>query len=374
MNRIVLVTGSNGFIGKNLIVALRRLPGIDIREFDLDKSVADLARDLGEAQFIYHLAGVNRPERVEEFESGNAGLTRRIVEILEETRNHPPIVLSSSSQAALGNPYGDSKKKAEEILIEYGRRNRVPVYLYRLPNVFGKWCRPNYNSVVATFCHNICRGLDIVVSDPDKELAFVYIDDVVEEFVNRLLRPAAPAEGEYRTVDRTHRITVGGLAEKIYHLRDIRRTLRVPDLSDPFTRALQATYLSYLEPGNFSSKLEMKSDARGSLAEFIKSGPFGQIFVSRTRPGIVRGNHYHDSKVEKFCVISGRAVIRFRHVLIGDVLSYPVSGASLEVVDIPPGYTHSIENVGQEDLITLFWANEIFDPTRTDTYPLEVKP
>jgi len=368
----VLVTGSNGFIGKNLIEGLKRCEDVEIKAFDIEDDTNNLAAHLKEANIIFHLAGVNRPEKVEEFETGNVGLTQTVVDILQELERNIPIVFSSSIQATLDNPYGISKRKAEDILIEYSREKDVKIYIYRFPNVFGKWCRPNYNSVVATFCHNISHGLDILISGVNKKLELVYVDDVVAEFLNVLSQEREDKGEYYHKIERTFKITLGELAEKIYQLKDVRKTLVVPDLSDDFMKCLHATYLSYLDKDDFSYKLDLKTDQRGALAELIKSEQFGQIFVSTSHKGIIRGNHYHNTKVEKFCVLKGKAVIKLRHIFEDEVLSYYVSGEQIEVIDIPPGYTHSIENLGNDEMIVLFWANQIFDPNKTDTYFEEV--
>jgi len=368
----VLITGSNGFIGKNLVERLRRCQGVKIKTFDIEDDLVDLERYLKNVDIVFHLAGVNRSEKIEEFEAGNAGLTQTIVNILEKTKRKIPIVLSSSIQAIMDNHYGISKKQAEDILLEYSKKNNVKVYIYRFPNVFGKWCRPNYNSVVATFCHNIANGLDIAISDVNNKIELVYIDDVVYEFAGILLDENTDKNVYYSDIKPTFKITLGELASKIYQLRDIRKMLVVPDLLDSLMKYLYATYLSYLDKNDFSYKLDSKRDKRGELTELIKSKHFGQIFVSTSDKGVIRGNHYHNTKIEKFCVLKGEAVIRFRHIFKDEVLSYPVDGDNLEVVDIPPGYTHSIENIGDSEMIVLFWANQIFDPDNTDTYYMEV--
>ena len=367
----VLVTGSDGFIGRNLRVALGRRPNVRLLCFDQEDDPAVLERHLREADIVYHLAGVNRPQHVEEFAAVNTGLTRTIVDLLERQGRAPVVVMSSSTQAALDNPYGLSKRAAEDLLLGFGSRTGAPVHVCRLTNVFGKWSRPNYNSVVATYCHNIARGLDITISDPANVVELVYIDDVVAEFTAILegQRGGAPKPLRVRPVYRT---TLAELADLIHRFRDIRTTLEIPDLGDEFTRKLYATYLSYLEPDDFSYPLQIRADGRGALAELIKSERFGQMFVSRTHGGITRGNHYHDTKIEKFCVLQGDAVVRFRHVHGNDVIEYRVSGAKWEVVDIPPGYTHHIENLGAGEMIVLFWANEIFDQMRPDTHCCEV--
>jgi len=368
----VLVTGANGFIGKNLTEGLRRKEDVEIKTFVRADSINSLVAHLKEADIVFHLAGVNRPEKIEEFEVVNVGLTRTIVDIAEGLKRSIPLVFLSSIQATLDNPYGNSQKKAEDILIEYSRKNNAKVYIYRLSNVFGKWCRPNYNSVVATFCYNISHGLDINISDVNKEIGFVYIDDVVNEFLGILTQENADKDEYYYKIKRISRLTLGDIAKKIYQLRDIRKTLVVPDLSDEFMKCLYATYLSYLDKGDFSYALESKADQRGTLSELIKSENFGQIFVSTSHKGVIRGNHYHNTKVEKFCVLKGKAVIRFRHIFGDEVLSYHVSGENIEVVDIPPGYTHSIENLGDDEMIVLFWANQIFEPEKADTYYCKV--
>lgn len=367
----VLVTGSNGFLGKNLAVALRRLPGIEVLGFDRNESAADLERFARAADVVFHLAGVNRPERVDEFQEGNAELTRRLVDLLVTSGRKAPLVFSSSTQAALDNPYGKSKASAEAEVRRYGAATGGKALAYRLPGLFGKWSRPNYNAVVSTFCHNIARGLPVSIRDPDFELELAYVDDVVEEFL-RILDPARPPPPE-PVVKPTFRVTLGELARRIEAIRDIRDTLTLPDLSDGLTRRLYPTFLSYLPEDAFAYQPLVRRDARGSLVELLKSPPFGQIFVSRSNPGVVRGHHYHDTKIEKFCVVQGRAAICFRHILGGEVLRYEVSGEEMKVVDIPPGYTHSIENLGDGEMVTLFWSSEVFDPNRPDTFAEKVR-
>jgi UDP-2-acetamido-2,6-beta-L-arabino-hexul-4-ose reductase len=281
-------------------------------------------------------------------------------------------VLSSSTQATLDNPYGVSKRLAEETVFAFGSETGARVAIFRFPGVFGKWCRPNYNSVVATFCYNIAHDLPITISDPAREIELIYIDDVIAAFI-KVMDGQRPSQGDqFCYVEPTFHVTLGNLAETIRSFRESRNTLLFPAIWDRFTRSLYATYVSYLPNNDFGYHLMQRVDQRGELTELFKSFHFGQVFVSRTRPGITRGNHYHDTKVEKFAVLEGEAVIRLRHILGPDVIDYPVSGKNFQVVDIPPGYTHSIENVGQTDLIVLFWADEIFDPSSPDTYPLKV--
>ena len=370
--RRVLVTGGRGFIGRNLVVALGRRGDVDVTVFDANDDPAQLDAHAASADVIYHLAGANRPLTEEEFETVNAGLTGTLLDILKAQGRRPIVVLSSSTQAEQPNPYGRSKKRAEELVWAFAESTGAPARIFRLTNVFGKWSRPNYNSVVSTFCYNISHDLPIAISDTSRELELVYIDDVVAEFMRVLDEPVEGAR--FAAVPTTFRLTLGELAERIGALRDIRRTLVVPDLSDELTRRLMATYTSYLEPDGFSYVLERREDPRGVLAELIKSEQFGQVFISVTHPGFERGHHYHDRKIEKFCVIAGEATISFRHILGGDVVEYRVSGDRWEIVDIPPGYTHAIVNSGAVPLVTLFWANEIFDQARADTHPLKVHP
>jgi UDP-2-acetamido-2,6-beta-L-arabino-hexul-4-ose reductase len=362
----VLVTGSNGFVGRNLCSVIRRQEDITLFEYDLDTSPEVLNTGLRQIDVVIHLAGINRPKDVSEFETGNSGSMDEICSELEMMGRAPKIVLSSSIQAELDNPYGISKRRAEIRLKAYAEKTGAECVVYRFKNLFGKWCRPNYNSVTATFCHNIANGLPIEISDPKREIDLTYIDDVVAAFLSEF----SPGVAGFRFADPlpAERITLARLADKIQFYRDMRRNIRLPDLRDGFERALYATYLSYLDKGNFGYGLHIKSDERGSLAEFIKSPGMGQIFVSHTKPGITRGHHFHHTKTEKFLVVKGTGVIRFRHLNGEEVIEYTVRGEDYRVLDIPPGYTHSIENVGDDDLVTLFWASEMFDLERPDTY------
>ncbi|HYC71313.1 MAG TPA: NAD-dependent epimerase/dehydratase family protein [Opitutaceae bacterium] len=374
-----LVTGASGFIARHLILSLERTGRFQVLRTTRATPSAEQASFLRRADIVYHLAGVNRPPDPAEFATGNAGLTQALCQELAAAGRRPLLVLASSVQAALDNPYGRSKSLAEQHVAEWVRATGGGAVVCRLKNVFGKWCRPNYNSVTATFCHNLARGRPIEISDPARELELVYIDDVVATLLDLASAlAAAPGShlGQLRTADvpRSFRVTLGALAQKIEGFRRSRDTLLLDSFADDFTRCLYATYLSYLEPAAFAYPLLQRSDQRGSLAEFIKQPAFGQVFISRTAPGITRGNHYHDTKTEKFLVVQGRAIIRFRPVLGGEVVEHHVDGREFRVVDIPPGYTHSIENVGPDELVTLFWASEIFDPARPDTYLLPVLP
>ncbi|MFC2141489.1 NAD-dependent epimerase/dehydratase family protein [Acidobacteriota bacterium] len=368
--RKVIVTGAKGFIGRHLMESLNRRSDAEVQGFDIDSSPEVLAEALIETDVLFHLAGVNRPERVDEFEEGNHLFTKKLCSILEEAGRTPVVIFSSSMQVELDNPYGKSKLRAEETLRDWSKRTGAGVAIFRLKNVFGKWCRPNYNSVVATFCHNVAVGLPISISDPKKTIELVYIDNVISAFFNCLDR--TPHGYEYRDVSPSFVITLGDLARHIEMFRESRHSLLLPDFSDLFIKRLYATYISYLEENDFAYQLTIREDARGELAEFLKQAHFGQIFISRTKPGITRGNHFHHTKVEKFLVVDGDAVVRFRRIDGTDIIEYRVSGKDFKVVDIPPGYTHSIENVGRGELITLFWAGEVFDPKDPDTYPLDV--
>ncbi|AOA02785.1 polysaccharide biosynthesis C-terminal domain-containing protein [Carnobacterium maltaromaticum] len=367
----ILVTGADGFVGKNLIAQLNNEGFMDIQKYTLKNSLNELEEFTKECDFVYHLAGVNRPKNDDEFYTGNTTFTEQLVELLENNNNSVPILLSSSIQASQNNVYGDSKKKSEEILAEYAARNNIEVMIYRLKNLFGKWSKPNYNSVVATFCYNISRNLPIQINDSNAEMSLCYIDDVIKEFI-QALKSGPTKNNDLCVVPKDYKIKVGELAEKIKKFNDNRKTLIMPSLKEQFDRDLYATFLSYLDDENFSYKLKKNTDNRGWLAEFIKSDDNGQIFISTTKPGITRGNHWHQTKVEKFLVMQGKALIKLRNINNTEVIKYEVLGENLEVVDIPAGYTHSITNIGNEDIITLFWACEIFDSNNPDTYFVEV--
>ncbi|HBO46429.1 MAG TPA: capsular biosynthesis protein [Planctomycetaceae bacterium] len=373
MTTQVLITGARGFLGRNLATHLSRRKDVRLLLFDRDDAEPTLVEAVSEADVVFHLAGVNRPERVEQFEEGNAGFTTTLVDTIRASRRRPHVIFSSSIQAALDNPYGASKRRAEQILLGFADQTGTPVSIFRLKNVFGKWCRPNYNSVVATFCHNIANNLPIQISDPDAWVDLVYVDDVVEALVAEMDKQ--PVHGGV-LVDleavRSHSIMLHDLAERIEYFRTMHETLSIPDLSERFNRQLCATYLSYVPADGWEYGAEIRRDDRGDLAELVKSPRFGQIFVSRTRPGVTRGNHYHDTKIEKFMVIAGQGTILFRRIDQAEVIEFPVRGADYRIVDIPPGYTHSITNTGTTEMITLFWASEPFDHDRPDTYFLPV--
>lgn len=369
----VLVTGANGFLGKNLIAELERREGITILPFEQETSIALLDDYCAECGFVYNLAGVNRPKNVEEFMEGNFGFATQLVDALERHGNKCPVMNASSIQAELDNPYGKSKKAGEDMLVAYGERTGAPVYNYRFPNVFGKWCRPNYNSAVATFCNNIAHDLPIQVNDPRTVMHLVYIDDVVAELVQALEGHPHADEMGYCFVPTVHEATLGEIVDLLYSFRESRNNLMVPRLEEgSFEKKLYSTYLSYLPKDQFSYPLAMHEDARGSFTEILKSADRGQVSVNITKPGVKKGDHWHHTKNEKFVVVSGNALIRFRKHGEDEVLEYHVCGEKLEVVDIPTGYVHSIENEGDTDLVTLIWGNECFDPARPDTMQEEV--
>lgn len=369
MVKTVLVTGAKGFVGRNLVTALQEHK-MDYIAVGLDSPTELIEHGLQKAEIIYHLAGVNRSQEEADFERGNAGFTQEICNKILAIGHKPILVLASSIQAALDNPYGRSKRHAEEIATEFARSAGCPVVIYRFQNIFGKWCRPNYNSVVATFCHNAAHDLPLAISDPARTLELIYIDDVVRTLIS-LPETALPnGEATIKSVSPVYRITLGDLAAQIQQFREVRSSLYLPDLNNPLVQRLYSTYLTYLD--NFAYDLTQHCDPRGALAEFIKSPSAGQIFVSRTKPGITRGNHYHHTKNEKFLVLTGEAVIRMRRIDSEDIIEFHVRGEDFKVVDIIPGYTHSITNIGQDDLITLFWASTPYDPANPDTIALPV--
>lgn len=368
----VLVTGAKGFIGKNLVSTLEREDKYEIICIDRENSKEELEKGVLNSDFIVHLAGINRPKNEEEFFEGNTGLTEEIIEILKENNKNTSILITSSIQADLDNAYGQSKKGAEEALIKYMADTKGNVFIFRLPNVFGKWCRPNYNSAIATFCHNIARGEEVWISDPTKEMTLVYIDDVVRNIKDVIDNEKTYIPG-YQNVDIEHKATLGEIVDLINSFKESRKSLMIPNMENELTKKLYSTYLSYLPEKDFSYPLKMNVDNRGSFTEFIKSKDRGQVSVNISKPGITKGNHWHDTKNEKFLVVSGEGVIRFRKVDSEEIIEYKVSGEKLEVVDIPVGYTHSIINTGERDMVTIMWVNEIFNPEKPDTIYLEVE-
>ena len=378
----VLVTGAYGFVGKNLCATLKNIADGKDKSYNIDSDITVFQYDLGtdkalldtyckECDFVFHLAGVNRPETEEEFMEGNFGFSSTLLDTLKKYNNTCPIMISSSIQAELDNPYGRSKKAGEDLMFAYGEETGAKVMVYRLPNLFGKWSRPNYNSVIATFCHNIARDMPITVNNRDVNMTLVYIDDLVNELISAL-KGEENREGAFCKVPVEHKITLGEIADLIYSFKESRETKAVPDMSDGFTKKLYATYLSFLPEDGFSYPLKMNIDNRGSFTEILRTADRGQFSVNISKPNITKGNHWHHTKNEKFLVVSGNGVIRFRKPDEEKVIEYFVSGEKLEVVDIPTGYTHNIENLGDTDMVTFMWCNECFDPNKPDTFFEEV--
>lgn len=367
----ILITGANGFIGKNLVAQLQALEYTNLLLFDLDTPKELLQTYTKTCQFVFHLAGINRPQNPNEFYTGNSGFTEHLLNLLKHAQNTCPVLVTSSTQATLDNDYGQSKRQAEDLVFAYAKETGAPVYCYRLPGVFGKWCRPNYNNVIATFCHNVATGEAIFVRDENAPLSTVYIDDVVQEFL-QALQGTPTTDDAFCSVQPVYETTLGFLANTIQSFPQSRETLSVPDMADPLTSKLYSTYLSYLPVDAFSYALKMNTDNRGSFTEFLRTEDRGQVSVNISKPGIVKGNHWHNSKNEKFLVVKGTGVIRFRKIDEDEIFTYHVNGDNLTVVDIPTGYTHNIENVGDEDMVTVMWANEPFNPDHPDTYFLPV--
>jgi UDP-2-acetamido-2,6-beta-L-arabino-hexul-4-ose reductase len=369
----ILITGAKGFVGKNLIVELRNQGFNDLMEYDVDTDSTLLEEYARVCEFVFHLAGVNRPENLADFMAGNFGFTSQLLDALKKYHSKAPVLITSSIQAAQNNPYGESKKAGEDLLFNYSKETGSRVYVYRLPNVFGKWCRPNYNSAVATFCNNIAHNLPIQVNDPNVVLNLVYVDDVINSFIAKLkVESPLDLSPRFEKVSLVHTTTLGEIVTLLNQFKDSRTTLQLPDMSDAFAKKLYSTYLSYLPENDFSYPLMMNVDQRGSFTEFLKTSERGQVSVNISKPHITKGNHWHHTKNEKFLVVSGKGVIRFRKIDSDDIIEYFVSGEKLEVVDIPVGYTHNIENLGDTDMVTIMWVNEVFDKEKPDTYFLKV--
>ena len=380
----LLITGAHGFVGRNLVETLkavrdgkdrtRGLPtDLDILECTRQTTAEELDAFCAEAGFVFHLAGVNRPQREEEFLEGNRDFTGDLLSALERHGNTCPVLLASSIQAERDNPYGRSKRAGEVLVRAHGDRTGAKVLIYRLPNLFGKWCRPNYNSVTATFCHNIARDLPITVNDPSVELTLCYIDDVVDEFLRALQGMEFRKDG-YCAVPVTHTVALGRIAELLQQFHAQPRTLVLPEIpTGSFEKKLYSTYLSYLPKEEVCFPLKMNRDQRGSFTELLKTANCGQFSVNISKPGITKGQHWHHSKWEFFIVVSGHALIQERKVGGDEVLEFEVSGDKIEAVHMLPGYTHNIINLSDtQDLVTVMWANEPFDPAKPDTFFEEV--
>ncbi|MEB7715537.1 polysaccharide biosynthesis C-terminal domain-containing protein [Staphylococcus equorum] len=369
--KTIVITGANGFVGKNLKNDLKQTTDYKIIEIVRETSIEERKKYLKIGDCIVHLAGINRSTRDSEFYEGNVELLQEMLEIIKDNPKKPSIIISSSIQADSDNLYGKSKNQAEKLVHEFSRINGNKVYIYRFPNLFGKWCKPNYNSVIATFCYNVANNKEIKVNDREKVLSLNYIDDVVLE-IKKAIQGNPTIINDKTEVPNIYKVKLGEISDLIFSFRKMRINKNLPNLNDSFEKNMYSTYLSYLPKEEFSYPLKMNVDDRGSFTEFIRTPDRGQVSVNISKPGIVKGNHWHHTKNEKFLVVSGKGVIRFRLIEDEEIIEYFVSGEKLEVIDIPVGYTHNIENLGNEDMVTIMWANETFDPENPDTYFTEV--
>lgn len=386
----ILITGAKGFVGRNLVENLKNIrdgrdkthnisSDLEILEYDIDNTLEQLDEFCKKADFVFNLAGVNRPKDKEEFLEGNFGFASTLLENLKKHKNNCPVMLSSSIQATLegryaGSDYGKSKLAGEELFKEYSKETGAKVLIYRFPNLFGKWCRPNYNSAVATFCNNIANDLPIQVNDRNTELELVYIDDLVQELLRAIEKNETKDEYGYCYVPEIHRATLGEIVDLLYSFKERRKNLFIPNLTEgSFEKKLYSTYLSYLDPKDFSYKLKMNVDNRGSFTELVKSLDRGQVSINISKPGITKGQHWHNTKTEKFIVVAGTGIIQLRKIGTNEIVEYKVSGEEITVVDMIPGYTHNIINLSEtENLVTVMWCNECFNPERPDTFFEEV--
>lgn len=369
----VLITGANGFVGKNLQLHLSERKDVEVVCFNREHEIALLPAMLNGVDFVFHLAGVNRPEDPDEFVRGNTDLTATLCQAVgalsQKSGKKVPVAFTSSIQAVRDNPYGQSKLAAENVIRALAASHAVPVHIFRLPNVFGKWCQPNYNSAVATFCHNIARSLPIQINDPSAPVTLVYVDDVVERLVQLMdgAEAATNADG-FDTAIPQYSSTVGEVAALIHTFKDSRKTLMSERVGAGFVRALYATYVSYLPSESFSYTVPKYSDPRGVFAEVLKTPDCGQFSYFTAHPGITRGGHYHHSKTEKFLVIKGQARFKFRNMQTGETHQLVTCGEKAEIVETVPGWSHDITNIGTEEMIVMLWANEAFDRSKPDTY------
>ncbi|MCE2594069.1 capsular polysaccharide biosynthesis protein CapF [Motilimonas cestriensis] len=360
----IIVTGANGFIGKNLCTMLAEQGYNDLIKVDIETTREQLAGYLQNADFVYHLAGVNRPQHDSEFKEGNADLTTFIVDELKKSGNRTPIMVSSSIQAERDNAYGVSKAQAEQALEQYGTDTGAGYFIYRFPNVFGKWCRPNYNSFVATFCHNIAHDIDIRVDNPSAPVTLVYIDDICAELISLL---SSKKNSGLNSVAPEYSTTVGEVADLLRAFKSSRESLVTENVGTGLTRALYSTYLSYLSPSQFSYSVPSYGDERGVFCEMLKTKEAGQFSFFTAHPGITRGGHYHHSKNEKFLVIKGKALFKFEHIITGERYELLVNSIKPEIVETVPGWSHDVTNVGNDELVVMLWANEVFDREAPDT-------
>lgn len=366
----VLITGANGFVSKNLIAHLRERKDVEVLRFCREDNIANLHSLVSEVDFVFHLAGVNRPRDVEEFKIGNADLTQALCDAVAASGRKIPVLYTSSIQAESSNAYGESKRDAEDALLNLSSTFGSSVHLYRLPNVFGKWARPNYNSVVATFCYNIASGLPVVINDANANISLVYIDDVISSFIS--VMDGRVSGNPFVKIEPNYSITVGDLSTQIYAFKGSRQSMITERVGTGLVRALYSTYLSYLRPEDFTYEVPKYGDARGVFVEMLKTRDSGQFSYFTAHPGITRGGHYHHTKTEKFLVISGKACFRFRHITSGEFYELFTDGETPKVVETVPGWSHDITNVGESEMIVMLWANEIFDRELPDTYTMSV--
>ncbi len=366
----VLITGSEGFIGKNLKSRLNEMEDIEIITFDKDDNFSKIENNINEINFIFHFAGINRPVNVEEYYTGNSDLTLRLTKLIKENNENIPIIITSSIQATSDNDYGKSKKLSEENVI----KNCKNAYVYRLHNVFGKWCKPNYNSVIATFCHNIANNLEIKVNDENIELELVYIDDVINEFIDIMRDSSTKNKNEICYINKRYKYTLGEIVNLLNEFKSSMKSIYVPATGNEFIKKLYSTYISYVPLNEMANETIKNVDERGSFIELIRTEDSGQFSISISKPGIVRGNHYHHTKIERFVVIKGSAAIKFRNIIDNTTYEFIVSDDKIQIITIPVGYTHSIENIGNNEMILGIWCNELFDKDYQDTYFNLVEP
>lgn len=363
----ILITGANGFIGKNLVSHLQETENVEILKYDIDTPFEVIENNINDIDFIYHLAGINRPKDNSEFFKGNTDLTKRILNLITSKKLSIPFLITSSIQAARESNYGKSKRMAEEAVLEYGQNN--PVYVYRLHNVFGKWCRPNYNSVVATFCNNIANDLPITISDVNAELELIYIDDIVKEFINVMYtKKPNYTEDNFCYIRPVYKITLGKLADTIEQFKNSMNSIFVPNTGDDFIKKLYSTYISYVPVENMVMEAVKNIDERGSFTELVKTNTAGQVSISVSKPGVIRGNHYHHTKIERFIVVKGHAKIKFTNILTNESYEFEADDSKIKVVTIPVGYTHNIENIGDDEMVLIIWCNELFNKEKPDTF------
>jgi UDP-2-acetamido-2,6-beta-L-arabino-hexul-4-ose reductase len=365
-----LITGANGFVARNLGCRLRERPNIEILKFSRSESAIDLEDMVSQSDCIFHLAGENRPSSPELFSASNVQLTARICELLEKSKKSIPLIFASSKQAALENPYGISKLAAEEIIIKYAKRSGNTAVIYRLPGIFGKWGKPNYNSVVSTFCHNIAHGIPISIFDAEKSVDLVYIDDVVNDLI--VMSESKNKGVLYRTVLPEYQITLGNLAKQLLRFKELRNSITIEPVEGGITGALYSTFLSYLPKQDFSYEIKAHQDVRGTFVEMIRAPGYGQVSYFTALPGVTRGGHFHHSKSEKFLVVRGSALFQFRNIVTDERYEITIIAQDHKIIDSVPGWAHSVKNVGTEELIVMLWANETYDKRHPDTIKYEL--